>query len=304
MPRVALFADTFFEANGVGTLSRQLVEFARIQAFPFLLIRGGKQTRLSRDGSLEILELKRSAVSFPVDKTLYFDPLLMRHRHFVIEHILRFKPDLIHITGPGDMGFLGLRLAHVLGIPLVASWHTNLHEYLSRRLYRVLNLMPQELRTRTSCAVERETLRGLMRFYRVAQFVVAPNQTLVDLLHGRTGKPAYLMLALEWTQSRYRLHGTRQSERSGDRPFCIGYVGRLTTEKNVQMLVEIEQKLMAAGERNYDFLVVGEGGQQKWLRRKLQRAGRFRECCAAMIWRRLTGGWTLWFSLRGRTRSG
>ena len=214
------------------------------------------------------MELKRGIAAFPLDKSLYCDPLLTRHKTFVVEHLLAFKPDVVHITGPGDLGFLGLWVAHILGVPLVASWHTNLHEYLSRRLDRALNLLPRKLRDHTSGAVETQTLRGLLRFYRTARFVLAPNQTLVDLLHRRTGKPAFLMQ-----------HGVDPSEyypspriENGDRPFCIGYVGRLTTEKNVRLFPELERQLTAAGERNYKFLIVGEGGQQKWLQKHLQKA--------------------------------
>ena len=49
-------------------------------------------------------------------------------------------------------------------------------------------------------------------------------------------------------------------------------MGRLTTEKNVQALVEIEQKLISAGAKNYRFLIVGEGGQENWVRSHLQKA--------------------------------
>ena len=193
-PRVALFADTFYEANGVGTLSRQLAAFARAREFPFLVVRGGKRTDLGQDGSLETLELKRSAVAFPVDKTLYFDPLLMRYKQLVINEIGRFQPDLIHITGPGDIGLLGVRVAHELGLPSVASWHTNLHEYLSRRLYRLLNLMPQKLRENATRLVEEQTLRGLLRFYKSARFTLAPNQSMVEVLREKNGRPSHLML--------------------------------------------------------------------------------------------------------------
>ena len=267
-PRVALFTDTFHEANGVATLSRHLAGFAHVRDFPFLVARGGQRTSLTRDGSLETLELKRGAASFPLDKSLYCDPLLMRHKRFVLEQLRAFKPDLVHITGPGDLGFLGLWAAHALRVPLVASWHTNLHEYLARRLERVLHLVPQELRNRASSTLERQSLRGLLRFYRTARFVLAPNQTLVDLLHARTGRPAYLM------PHGVDLAGYRPVPRAsnGHRPFRIGYVGRLTTEKNVRFLVELERRLLAAGEQNYKFLIVGEGGQQKWLRKHLQSA--------------------------------
>jgi phosphatidylinositol alpha 1,6-mannosyltransferase len=165
----------------------------------------------------------------------------------------------VQIAGPGDLGFLGLWVAHILRVPLVASWHTNLHEYLSRRLDRVLHLLPHKLRHGESRAIERHSLRGLLRFYRTAQFVLAPNKTMVDLLHTRTGRPTFLMPhGVDLAQYRPAPPGSHVS-----RPFCIGYVGRLTTEKNV---------LIAAGERNYKFLIVGDGGHQNRLRKHLQGA--------------------------------
>jgi glycosyltransferase involved in cell wall biosynthesis len=266
-PRVALFTDSFYEANGVATLSRHLVEFARSRDFPLLIVRGGDQTALTHDGSVQTLELKRGFASFPVDKSLYCDPLLTRYKRLVIDQLLAFKPDLVHMTGPGDLGFLALLTSHSIHVPLVASWHTNLHEYLARRLDRVLRFLPASLRNRATSELERHSLRGLLRFYRTARYVLAPNQTLVNLLEARNNRPAFLMP-----------HGVDLSgyspvaKPSGDRPFCIGYVGRLTTEKNIRCLVDLEQKLIAAGEKNYQFLIVGEGGQQAWLRRHLQRA--------------------------------
>lgn len=252
----------------MATLSRHLAEFAQRRDLPFLVVCGGEQTCLTRDGSLEILELKRGAAAFRLDKNLYCDPLLMRHRRLVINQLLAFSPDVVHITGPGDLGFLGLWAAHNLKVPMMASWHTNLHEYLSLRLNRMLILAPQKLRDRVARLVERQSLRGLLRFYRTAGFASAPNKATIDLLNSRTGKPAFLME-----------HGVDPDEfspglhaRNGNRPFCIGYVGRLTTEKNVRVFVDLERKLLAEGERNYKFLLVGEGGQHRWLRKHLQNA--------------------------------
>jgi phosphatidylinositol alpha 1,6-mannosyltransferase len=263
-----LFTDSFHEANGVATLSRHLADFARTRGLPFLVVHGGRQTGLTRDGSLETFELKRGFATFPLDKGLYCDPFLTRHKQLVVDHLRACKPDLVHITGPGDLGFLGLWVAHMLRVPLAASWHTNLHEYLSRRLDRALSLIPHKLRHRVSRAIERHRLRGLLRFYRTAHFVFAPNKQMVDLLHARTGRPAFLMAhGVDLTKYHPAQPGSR-----GNHSFCIGYVGRLTTEKNVRLFVDIEHKLVAAGERNYKFLIVGEGGQQSWLRKHLQSA--------------------------------
>lgn len=267
VPRVALFPDTYFEANGVATLSRHLAQFAKERNYPLLIVRGGSQTTASRDGSIEFLELKRSAASFPLDKSLYFDPLLSRYKQLVLDKFASFKPDLVHMTGPGDLGFLALLVSHAAHVPLIASWHTNLHEYLSRRLDSGLRLLPASLRHRIGALSERQALRGLLRFYRTSRFVFAPNQEQVDLLHSRLGKPAFVMP-----------HGVDLSvyhpiaALTENRPFCIGYVGRLTTEKNVRYLAALEQSLIARGEKDFQFLIVGDGGQQSWLQSNLRHA--------------------------------
>ena len=54
------------------------------------------------------------------------------------------------------------------------------------------------------------------------------------------------------------------------RPFLIGYVGRLTPEKNVRDFVQLERSLIAAGETNFRFLLVGDGSERNWLKQNLR----------------------------------
>jgi glycosyltransferase involved in cell wall biosynthesis len=49
-------------------------------------------------------------------------------------------------------------------------------------------------------------------------------------------------------------------------------VGRLTLEKNVRFFAQLERDLIAAGERDFQFLLVGEGGQRDWLKRHVKHA--------------------------------
>ncbi|MGH9939294.1 MAG: glycosyltransferase, partial [Blastocatellia bacterium] len=58
----------------------------------------------------------------------------------------------------------------------------------------------------------------------------------------------------------------------GDGAFLIGYVGRLTPEKNVRLLAELERGLIEAGANNFRFLIVGEGSERAWLERHMRRA--------------------------------
>jgi phosphatidylinositol alpha 1,6-mannosyltransferase len=161
--------------------------------------------------------------------------LLSRYRNRVIAQLRPFHADLIHITGPGDMGVLGFWVAHCLGIPLVASWHTNLHEYAGRRLEKLLSFLPQRWWQPMSRTAERESLRTCVSFYRLARFLFAPNETMVGVLQQRTRKLAFLMSHGVDTD----VYSPRRRNRQ-TRSFCIGYVGRLTPEKNVRLLAALE----------------------------------------------------------------
>jgi glycosyltransferase involved in cell wall biosynthesis len=213
------------------------------------------------------MDLKRSLASFPLDKDLDCDLLLNRYRNRLVRELTSFQPDLIHITGPGDLGVLGFWVAHILRVPLAASWHTNLHEYASRRLHGALSFAPERLRGAIAGASERWSLRALMAFYRLAHFTFAPNPAMVELLRAMTGRPAYPM-EHGVNLSQFSPAGGRQ--RSG--PFRIGYVGRLTVEKNVRAFVDLQARLESAGQRDFQLVLVGDGRERGWLRRHLPQA--------------------------------
>jgi phosphatidylinositol alpha 1,6-mannosyltransferase len=259
-PRVAFFADSFYEANGVGTLSRQFEEFAYRRDVPMLSVHAGPAAERSKRGSVETLQLKRSFASFPVDQDTYCDTLLLQHLEQVRCALRAFRAEVVHITGPGDLGVLGARVAIQLGIPLVGSWHTNLHEYAGRRLEKVFGFAPNEMREKIVRIGERESLRMLMRFYKVPRVNLAPNMEAVKLLEEQTKKPCWLMQHGVDTEL---FHPRQRSAQAG--PFNIGYVGRLTPEKNVRMLAAIEQELRARGVNDFRFTMVGDGCERDWL---------------------------------------
>jgi phosphatidylinositol alpha 1,6-mannosyltransferase len=50
----------------------------------------------------------------------------------------------------------------------------------------------------------------------------------------------------------------------------LGYVGRVTLEKRVRFLVDVECALRSAGHRNFQIIVVGDGDERPWLERNLR----------------------------------
>lgn len=267
-PRIAYFPDAFHEINGVAHTSRHFEAFARHRRLPFLCVRAGPADRAGKDGPVRTLELPRSAFSFPVEKDLRFDLAYWRHLPRILADTRRFRPDIIHITGPTELGLLGAWIARHLRVPLVASWHTNVHEYAATRsgwLTRLFGGGGQRL-TRQ---IESSTLRTTALFYRQALMLFAPNAELCALLERVTGQPCHLMTRGVDTEAFSPVYRDRDSD---DADFVLGFVGRLSVEKNVALLVTMEQQLRRLGAGNFRFLIVGHGGEETWLRKRLIRA--------------------------------
>ena len=262
--RVALFPDTYNEIDGVANTSKQFASFAREKGLAFLLVHAGPGDEIVSRGSVTSVQLRRSWATFPLDGHHEFDLLFLRHYWKLQRLVQDFKPDVLHITGPSDVGILGAVLAHKLGIPLAASCQTNLHEFARCRVSRLLSRWPERVSTKVAAAAESGTFRAMARFYKIPRLLFAPNRELVELLGNATGKPCFLMSHSVNTE----VFSPAFRDRSED-TFRIGYVGRLTPEKNVRFLAQLNRDLLAMGYRDFRMVVVGEGAEEKWLKENM-----------------------------------
>ena len=195
-PRVAFFPDSFAEVNGVAHTSRQFVAFAERRNLPMLCVHGGGRTERVVEGGVMRLSLRRGNVGFGLEADFRYDLFFWRHAERAIEAAREFKANVAHVTGPNDAGQLGAYVAHKLRLPLVISWHTNVHEYAARRLNKLMAPLPDAWRERLASLAERQSLRATLRFYQLGRALLAPNEELRDLLARETGKPTQLMLSL------------------------------------------------------------------------------------------------------------
>ena len=267
IPRVAFLTDSYHEVNGVALTSRRFQEYAVKKDRPFLCVRAGDSTRCGKEGGIETLDLKRGPISFGIDRRQRHDLALWRYRDLLRRTFCSFKPDIVHITGPSDIGQLGALVAHLMRIPLVASWHTDLHKYAAYRLRKSLSLIPRNLSRAIGDLAERRCLDALVRFYQIPRAILAPNEEIIELLADRTRKPVYIMRRGVDTEL---FTPAKRDHYCGE--FTLGYVGRLTPEKNVRLLAEVGRALEAAGRTNYRFLIVGDGYERTWLERNIKRA--------------------------------
>lgn len=121
--RIALFTETFLpKVDGIVTRLKHTVDHLQRLGDQVLVV--------SPDGGLrEYKGAKIYGVSgFPLP--LYPELKLALPRPSIGRALDRFQPDLVHIVNPAVLGLSGLLYSKTRNVPLVASYHTHLPEYL------------------------------------------------------------------------------------------------------------------------------------------------------------------------------
>jgi glycosyltransferase involved in cell wall biosynthesis len=123
--RIALFTEVFLpKTDGVvNTLCRLLEHLERRGHQAILFALAGGPTRYA---GTPIIGLP--AVPFPFYPELRLVPPTVDVR----DALVAFDPDLIHIFNPVSLGLVGLRHAHETGIPVAASYQTDLPGFIAR----------------------------------------------------------------------------------------------------------------------------------------------------------------------------
>jgi glycosyltransferase involved in cell wall biosynthesis len=118
-------------------------------------------------------------------------------------------------------------------------------------------------------SVEGGALWATSQFYKLAKVLFAPNDELCRMLEKMTGRPCYLMQRGVDTELFSPVRRARAAE---DTAVVLGYVGRLSVEKNVALLARVERELAAMGVGGVRFLIVGHGSEEAALRAELSAA--------------------------------
>jgi glycosyltransferase involved in cell wall biosynthesis len=121
---------------------------------------------------------------------------------------------------------------------------------------------------RLDSGIESTTLDATTRFYKLAKVLYAPNPELCALLERKTTRPCHLMQRGVETD----VFTPSKRTRGNDGKIVLGFVGRLSVEKNVALLPKIDRELRGMG-LNPEWLIVGHGGDEEELRRDFAESG-------------------------------
>jgi phosphatidylinositol alpha 1,6-mannosyltransferase len=241
--RVAIFAETFLPKwDGITNTLCRLLE------------------HLEREGHESILFAPEGAPTsyagtkihgFPAFACPWYNDLrLATPLGTATKELENFDPDLIHVASPLLLGALGLKKARQMGVPVVASYHTDVPGYMELYGFGAL----------------REPSWALLRWlHNQADLNVCPSTHTMRQLRAkgfeRLGLWARGIDAQKYTPARFGFTWRdRLSNGHPDAPLLL-YVGRLAVEKRLELLRPVLDAIPEAR-----LALVGSGPEEASLR--------------------------------------
>lgn len=257
--RILMISDVYFpRINGVSTSIQTFVHELQRQGHSVTLI--APDYGENADAGLDIIRVpSRRVIVDPEDRMMKMGWVLDR-----VELLARCDYDLIHIQTPFVAHYLGLKLARLLGLPLLETYHTYFEEYL----YNYIPWLPKPL------------LRFAARRFSTSQCnsvgrVVVPSAPIEQALRRYGIKTEIDVVPTGLDLNQFEA-GDGQLFRQvhaidSDRPMAL-YVGRMAHEKNIAFLLRAMQQAIVAMPELL-FVMAGEGPAQKWAWRWVEKQG-------------------------------
>lgn len=217
--RIALFTEVFLpKIDGITNRLRHTIECLHAMGHQVLVF--APETATSEHDGAPVVRI--SGLPFPP----YPDLRVTVPDPRIAWHLRRFEPDVVHAVGPACLGIWGAATARALGLPLVASYHTDFPRYAPRHglswargaVWPLLRAVHN--RAHVNLAPSRFT-RDEMRASRIERVGIWRGG--VDTKHFHPGRRSLPMRML--------LSGGRP-----DGPILL-YAGRLSPEKNLESLL-------------------------------------------------------------------
>lgn len=240
--QIALFTETFLpKVDGIVTRLRHTVDYLQRHGHQVLVI--------APDGG--IVEYKGAKVygvsGFPLP--LYPELKMALPRPAIGEALEEFKPDIIHVVNPAILGLAGIFYSKYLSVPLVASYHTHLPQYLQHYGLGMLEGLLWELLK----AAHNQAALNLCTSTAMTQELIAHGIERVDLWQRGVDTESFHP---DFASKEMR---SRLSQNHPQSPLLL-YVGRLSAEKEIERIKPILEAIPKAR-----LALVGDGPHRQAL---------------------------------------
>jgi len=242
--RVALFTDTFLpDVNGVARTLGRWAEYLEKNGASCRVFAPHSDNENGSDYNNTMVERFYSIpfLLYPECKLAIPNPILIKRA------LKEFKPDLIHVATPFNLGLYGLHYAKKHNIPIVASYHTHFDQYL--QYYKIQ-------------WVESMLWKYMTWFHQACRKVYVPSESTLKHLEHK-GFHGLEVWSRGVDVSRFHPEVDRAAvlRRYGvsEEDFVLLYVGRLAPEKSADVALEAFSRLPERIREKAKFIVAGDG---------------------------------------------
>jgi len=240
---MAHFTDTFYEVNGVsGTLRAQIREALRSDK-KYKVLTCDAEDRSLEEGIQNFKPIGVYPLSVYPEQKLYYPPFLEMLNYCYEQGFTH-----IHSATPGPLGLAALAIARILKLPLVGTYHTALPQYA-----RYLT---------DDRSIEELMWHYIVWYYDQMDLVYVPSSATAKELTDKGVNPLKIRLFPRGVDVSRFHPGKRNGIFDGQCKHLDGlrllYVGRVSREKNLEMLVKVFKELERDGHKA-NLIVVGDG---------------------------------------------
>jgi len=181
--------------------------------------------------------------------------------------LLQERPDLVEVGDPYQLGWAAARMARQLNLPVVAFYHSDYPRALGRTVERFTSRWVARI-------AEGWLKRYLIGLYSRMSATFVASERMLDIL-AECGLDALHLVPIGIDVQTFSPQSSRLRVRSelgiDETRFLLLYVGRMSREKNVKLLLYLIELLNAHSPGQYHLLLVGEGHQDRLMRRASER---------------------------------
>jgi len=246
--KIAVITDTYYPINGVSRTYQELTKYCQAKSIRLDIFTLGKTKRTEKRGSVNIFQF---IASWPVNYYYDLPPFDIR----IIspgfkEKFGQTKYDIIHLATPGSLGIAARIMLANDPTPKVGCFHTLVAEYASDWAQKSFLGLPESVR-KSMAGFSQNIIWNLLKwFYAKTDLILAPSQEIKKKLK-ILGRPISLFPRGVNTKTFNPSYRNKKSKL----PVAL-YVGRLSTEKNLDLLVKLfknrtDIKLQLAGAGPY-----------------------------------------------------
>ncbi|APU16261.1 MULTISPECIES: glycosyltransferase [Actinoalloteichus] len=276
--RVLHFSDTYLpRRDGIVTSVRTLMSSLAAAGHPSMLVVPRHPKQENEPGVLQLGSMPCGVAGLRLTWP--------RSRH--VAQLAEWKPDLVHVHTPGPMGLLGLFVARSLNLPIVHTYHTDLHAYVDA--YRIpaiglrtmMRLYARRLGTPPPEVEEDVERRGALidainqLLLGDADAIVAPTAAILDRAKLTTHSDRLFVAPAGINLPRTEPKAAEELRAAWgippDAPVAL-FVGRINREKGIGLLApafaKVVEKLPSAR-----LVLIGAVYERRWLTKLLAEHG-------------------------------